>query len=167
MVSRAFRSAGQGGGIQRLSDVVQASLGSTLARTDFQIPAEKTPGESAFAYYQKNSEALQRDKRYFQTWFVALNTARALNDHQLNNWESTADLTWIPASQKADAWGHFFCVQSSSKSNAVISPGPNALANIDCKSLTVRETNLLKLQYGRLNPDASGALILILKRSPV
>lgn len=72
-LDRAFQSATrEGGGLRQLGDVLEASVGSTLARGDVRLqPGEATnqgalPG--ALAYYQKNPQALQRDKKYFETW---------------------------------------------------------------------------------------------------
>jgi hypothetical protein len=98
--------------------VLEASVGSTLARGDVRLqPGEATnqgalPG--ALAYYQKNPQALQRDKKYFETWHSTLAIADAgrKREHQLVRWESSTTASWIAPSQKTDAWGHAFCVRS-------------------------------------------------------
>jgi hypothetical protein len=84
-LNRAFQSAAQeGGGLRQLADVLEASVGSTLARGDAQLQAGRATGEGTLAFYQKNPQALQRDKRYFETWHSALAIADAgrKSEHQ-------------------------------------------------------------------------------------
>jgi hypothetical protein len=167
-ISRAFQPAmKEGGGFRQLADVLQASVGSTLARGDAQLQPGRAPGEGALAFYQKNPQSLQRDKRYFETWHSALaiaDTGRK-SEHQLGRWENSTAATWIAPSQRTDAWGHAFCVQSDQRQTIVVSPGPQALSSLDCKSLKVSEDELAQMPQGRLNPHASGALILFVKKS--
>ena len=166
-VNRAFTSAAQDGSFQKLSDVVQAAVGSTLARGDVRLKPGETMGQGALAFYQKNPQALQRDKSYFQTWHRALAIADAgrKGEHQLGRWESSAAATWIGPSQKTDAWGHAFCVESDQTQTIVVSPGPQALSSLDCNTLRISEDELAQMPQSRLNPHASGALILFVKRS--
>lgn len=44
-------------------------------------------------------------------------------------------------------------------------PRPQALSSLDCNTLKVSGDELATLPQARLNPHASGALILLLKRS--
>ncbi len=166
MASRAFQSAAQEGDFRKLFDVVEASVGSTLARGDVQLQPGKIPSEGALAFYQKNPQALQRNRKYFETWSSALAIADAgrKNEHQMSQWESSTAVAWIAPSQRTDSWGHAFCVQSDQQQTIVISPGPQALSSLDCSTLKVTEDELAKMPQGRLNPHASGALILFVKR---
>jgi len=167
-VQRAFESAAQGGGLKQLADVLQATVGATLARSDSNLQLEAGASNvGAITYYQKNPQQLQRDKKYFETWHSALAIADSgrENGHQLSGWESSAAITWIAPSQKTDAWGHTFCVQSDQQQTIVVSPGPQALSSLDCNTLKVTVEELAQMSQGRLNPHASGALILLVKRS--
>jgi hypothetical protein len=80
-------------------------------------------------------------------------------------WESSTAASWIAPSQRTDAWGHAFCVQSDQQETIVVSPGPQALSSLDCNNLKVTGKELAQMPQGRLNPHASGALILFVKRS--
>jgi hypothetical protein len=165
-LNRAFQSAAQdGGGLRKVVDVAEATVGSTLARGDVRLQPGKASGEGALAFYDKNPQALQRDKRYFETWHSALAIADAgrKGEHQLGRWESSTAATWVAPSQKTDAWGHAFCVQSDQQATIVVSPGPQALSSLDCNSLKVSEDELGQMPQGRLNPHASGALILFVR----
>jgi len=167
-LNRAFQPAmKEGGGLRQLADVVEASVGSTLARGDARLQPGEAPGQGALAYYQKNPQALQRDKKYFETWHSALAIADAgrKGEHQLGRWESSTAASWIASSQRTDAWGHAFCVQSDQQQTIVVSPGPQALSSLDCNTLKVSGDELATMPQARLNPHASGALILFLKRS--
>ncbi len=159
----------EGGGLRHLADVLEASVGSTLARGDAQLQPGTATSEGALAFYQKNPQALQPDKRYFETWHSALAIADAgrKSEHQLGRWESSTAATWIAPSQRTDAWGHAFCVQSDQQQTIVVSPGPQALSSLDCNSLKVSDDELVQMPQGRLNPHASGALILFVKKSGV
>lgn len=167
-LNRAFQSATQeGGGFRQLADVLEASVGSTLARGDARSQPGEAKGEGALTYYQKNPQALQRDKKYFETWHSALAIADAgrKGEQQLGRWESSTAASWITPSQRADAWDHAFCVQSDQQETIVVSPGPQALSSLDCNSLKITGEELAQMPQGRLNPHASGALILFVKKS--
>jgi len=167
-LNRAFQPAmKEGGGLRQLADVVEASLGSTLARGDARLQPGEAVGEGALAYYQKNPQALQRDKKYFETWHSALAIADAGRKGQQKpgRWESSTAASWVAPSQRTDAWGHAFCVQSDQQETIVVSPGPQALSSLDCNNLKVTGKELAQMPQGRLNPHASGALILFVKRS--
>jgi hypothetical protein len=167
-INQAFQPAlKEGGGLRQLADVLEASVGSTLARGDARLQPGEAAGEGALAYYQKNPQALQRDKKYFETWHSALAIADAgrKGEHQLGQWESSTAATWIVPSQRTDAWGHAFCVQSDQQETIVVSPGPQALSSLDCNTLKITEKELDQMPQARLNPHASGALILFVKKS--
>jgi hypothetical protein len=167
-INRAFQPAvKEGGGLRQLADVLEASGGSTFARGDAQLQPGTATGEGALAFYQKNPQALQRDKQYFETWHSALAIADAgrKSEHQPDLWESSTAATWIAPSQRTDAWGHAFCVQSDQQQTIVVSPGPQAFSSLDCNTLKVSGDELATMPQARLNPHASGALILFLKRS--
>jgi hypothetical protein len=167
-ISRAFQPAlKEGGGFRQLADVLEASVGSTLARGDAQLQAGRATGNGALAFYQKNPQALQRDKKYFETWHSALAIADVgrKGEHQLGRWESSTAATWIASSQRMDAWGHAFCVQSDQQETIVVSPGPQALSSLDCNTLKITEKELAQMPQARLNPHVSGVLILFVKKS--
>jgi len=167
-LNRAFQPAmKEGGGFRQLGEVLEASVGSTLARADAQFPPREAAGEGVLAYYQKNPQALQRDKKYFETWHSALAIAAAgrKSKHQLSRWESSAAAAWIAPSQRMDAWGHAFCVQANQQETIVVSPGPQALSSLDCNTLKITGDELAHMAQGRLNPHASGALILFVQKA--
>jgi hypothetical protein len=167
-LNRAFQSATQeGGGLSKVVDVAEATVGSTLARGDVPLQPRKASGEGALAYYEKNPQTLQRDKKYFETWHSALAIADAgrKGEQKLGRWESSTAASWIAPSQRNDAWGHAFCVQSDQQETIVVSPGPQALSSLDCNSLKITGEELAQMPQGRLNPHASGALILFVKKS--
>jgi hypothetical protein len=167
-LNRAFQSAAQdGGGLRKVADAAEAAVGSTLARGDVPLQPGKASGEGTLAYYQKNPQAMQRDKKYFETWHSALAIADAgrKSEHQLGRWESSTAASWIAPSQKTDAWGHAFCVQSDQQETIVVSPGPQALSSLDCNSLKITGEELAQMSQARLNPHASGALILFVKKA--
>lgn len=153
--------------MRKVVDVAEATIGGTLARGDVRLKPEKSTGEGALAFYEKNPQTLQRDKKYFETWHKALAIADAGRkaEHQAGHWESSAAEIWVGPSQRTDAWGHAFCVQSDPQETIVVSPGPHAVSSLDCDTLKLSEDELEKLPQGRLNPHASGALILFVKRS--
>jgi len=165
-ISRAFQPAvKEGGGLRQLAEVLEASVGGTLARGDVRLQPGKVAGEGALAFYQRNPQALQRDKKYFETWHSALAIADAgrKSEHQAGRWESSTALGWVAPSQRTDSWGHAFCVLSDQQRTIVVSPGPQTLSSLNCSTLKVPEDELAKMLQGRLNPHASGALILFVK----
>lgn len=169
-LNRAFQSAAQeGGGLRKVVDVAEATVGSTLARGDVRLQPGKASGEGALAFYEKNPQALPQDKKYFETWHSALAIADAgrKGEQGLGRWESSTAATWVAPSQKTDAWGHAFCVQSDQQETIVVSPGPQALSSLDCNSLKVSEDELGQMPQGRLNPHVSGALILFVRKSGI
>jgi len=164
---RAFQPAmKEGGGFRQLDDVLEASVGRTLARGDVRLQPGEANGEGALAYYYRNPRSLQRDKKYFETWHSALAIADASRkgEHQLGRWQSSTAASWIAPSQRTDAWGHAFCLQSGQQQTIVVSPGPEALSSLDCNTLNLSEELLTRMPQGRLNPLASGALILFVRR---
>jgi len=164
----AFRSSMESKEFEQLSSVLEASIGSTVARGDVQFrPGRPQSPQGAIPYYQAHPEELQRDRQYFQTWSSALAIARSSleNGHQLKNWESCTELTWIPPSQRADSWGHAFCIQSDQQRAIVVSAGPQAMGSLDCKTLKIPEDGLARMPHGRLTQHPSGALILVVKGS--
>ncbi len=156
----------EGGGFQKLADVLEASVGSTLARGDVRLQPGEAVGKGALGYYQENPQALQRDKKYFETWRSALTIADAgrKREHQLGRWESSTAVGWVAPSQRTDAWGHAFCIKSDQQQTIVLSPGPQALSSLDCNALKIPEEDLARMPQSRLNPLASGALVLFVKR---
>jgi hypothetical protein len=167
-LNRAFQPAmKEGGGFWQLADVMEASVGSTLARGDARLQPREAAPAGALAYYQKNPQGLQRDKRYFETWHSALAIADAgrKREQKLGRWESSIAAAWVAPSQRTDAWGHAFCVESDQQEIIVVSPGPQALSSLDCNSLEITHKELAQLPQGRLNPHASGALILFVRKA--
>lgn len=66
-INRAFQSATQeGGGLRKVVDMAETTVGSTLARGDVRLQPGEATGGGALAFYQKNPQALQRDKKYFE-----------------------------------------------------------------------------------------------------
>lgn len=166
-LNRAFQPAmKEGGGFQQLADVLKASVGNSVARGDARLEPGEATGDGALAYYQKNPKALQRDKKYFETWHSALAIADAgrKSEQKPGRWESSTAASWIAPSQRTDAWGHAFCVQSDHKETIVVSPGPQAVGSLDCSSVKITGEELDQMPQGRLNPHTSGALILFVKK---
>ena len=166
MTSRAFQSAAEEGDFQKLFAVVEASVGGKLATGDLQLQRREILGDGAFAFYQKNPEALQRDRKYFETWSSALAIAEAGREREhetTSRWESSARLGWIAPTHRTDSWGHAFCVESDQKLTIVMSPGPLAVSSLDCDSLKLSQDELSKMSQGTLNLHSSGALILFVK----
>ena len=165
---RAFESAFQNGGFSQLSDVLEATVGATLARSDSRLQLGPATNNAApMEYYRRNPQQLQLDKKYFQTWRSALaiaDSSRA-GGYQINGWQSSRDISWIPVPSRTDSWGHNFCVQSTPVQAIVVSPGPQALTSLDCRGLKLPEEELAKMPEGRLNPHASGGLILVVRRA--
>jgi hypothetical protein len=157
----------EGGGIQKLADAMEASIGSTLARGDARLqPGGSAGGEGILSYYEKNPQALQRDKKYFQTWFSAMNIAEASGKlaHRPGRWANSAEVDWVAPSHRTDAWGHAFCIQSDQQKTIVVSPGPQALSSLNCNTLKIPKEDLARMPRGRLNPLPSGALILFVNK---
>jgi hypothetical protein len=163
----AFESGLKSKGFEQLSSVLAASVGSTLARGDVRLRPGIAEGEGAIAYYEKRPQELLHDKQYFQTWYSALAIARSAleSHHQIGGWKNAAELAWVSPSEQNDAWGHGFCVESDQQRAIVVSPGPQALGSLDCNTLMVSGEELAQMPQGRLNPHASGALILFVKTS--
>lgn len=166
-LNRAFQQATkEGGGLRQLGDVLEASAGSTLARSDVRLQRE-IANQGTLAYYQRNPQALQRDKKYFETWHSALAIADIgrKSEHQLGRWESSTTASWIAPSRRTDAWGHAFCVHSDQEQTIILSPGPQALSSLDCNSLKFPEKELARMPQARLNPIGSGILVLFVKKT--
>lgn len=164
LISGAFESASQSGDLSRLADALQATAGSTIARGDLRLPGAAT-GQGALAFYSKNPQALQRDKRFFETWHSALSIADIVRkEHGLSEWESSIEAKWIPPQHKKDAWGHPFCIESDQQGTIVVSPGPEALSSLDCNTLKISEKQLEGMPEGRLIRHPSGALILFINK---
>src|SRR5262245_46628772 len=129
-LKRTFKPAlEESGGIEKIADAMEASIGRTLARGDFRLQPGEGRSEGALNYYQKDPQALQRDKKYFETWISALAIADASGklEHQPGRWESSASAAWVDPSQRTDAWGHAFCIRSDQQQTIILSPGPEAL----------------------------------------
>jgi len=166
-LDRAFEPAlKKGGAVGQLKDVLEATVGSTLARGDARLRPEQSADAGALDYYGKNPQALQRDKKYFETWHSALSIADVAGkgEHQLDHWETSASAPWIAPPDRTDAWGHAFCVRSDQDQIIVLSPGPQALSSLDCNTLKIPDEKLDQMPEARLNPIGSGALILIVKK---
>jgi hypothetical protein len=155
-------------GAREVADAFEATLGRTLARDDVQLEPGEVPAEGILLFYRKNPQALQRDKKYLETWFSAMSIADACNkgEHPLGQWVNTADANWIEPSKRTDAWGHPFCVQSDQQYTVVVSAGPKASTSIDCNTFKISAEELAQMPKGRLN-DHANALILVVKKRVV
>jgi hypothetical protein len=154
-LSRSFRRVDWNG----LQESVQAPLGEALTAR----PTAQT-GPGAIQFYREHPEAMQRDASYVITWRSATVLGNSVRGHQqqLSGWTSSADLARTPPDGRTDAWGHTFCVRSSAKRLAVVSPGPEAPASFDCSTLTITESDIATMVPGRLNIQPSGVLVLVL-----
>lgn len=135
---KAFESAAQGGGLKELSDVAKAAIGATLARSESDLElVDATKPVGAFEFYEKNPQQLQRDKMYFETWYssLAIAVSSLENGHQVNEWQSSTKLQWIPIKHKMDSWGYVFCVKANGRQAIVVSSGPDAASSPDCGTL--------------------------------
>ena len=165
-LDRAFRSStNRTGGLQKVVDAMEASLGSTLARGDVRLKLGNSPSEGALSVYQEHPQSLQNDKKYFETWVAAVTLIDAgrAGEHQSDKWESSTAASWIPPTERVDAWGHAFCIRYDYLETIVVSPGPKATGSLDCKTIEINPEELSRLPTGRLYPLASGALILTRK----
>ncbi|HLG15425.1 MAG TPA: hypothetical protein VJH03_13125 [Blastocatellia bacterium] len=142
-----------------LQDLFEASLGETVTGGE---AAE--PGPGAIPYYQEHPGELESDKRHFETWRSALVIASAAQEHErsIQDWTASTNIQWIAPSDRTDGWGHAFCVWSNARLTVVVSPGPRALGSFDCGTLDIPEKDLATMASGRLNVQASGALVLVL-----
>jgi len=163
-LNRSLQRVSREGGFRKLLDVAEASVGSAAARDDVHPQRGNAADEGALDYYQKNPQALQRDKKNFETWSSALLIADAAHKGgvETSGWRSSATLSWIPASRRADAWGRAFCVESDRQRAIVVSPGPQALSSLDCSTLKVPNDDLARMRRGMLNRHPSGVLIVFL-----
>jgi len=168
IVSRSFRVATAEPSFQQLSDVLQASVGGTLTRGDIRFRPNTTTGAGAMAFYSKNPQALQQDKQYFKTWSSALFIANTfLKGRRVAGWASSESAAEIGRSEKTDSWGHPFCIRVDAQRAVVVSAGPKAIGSLDCTTLNLSDSELSQMAQGRLNPHASGGLILILNKANV
>ncbi len=166
-VERAFQSAAEGG--REMGDSIEAALGSALARGDPPSqPGEARP-EGIMLFYHKHPQALERDKKDFETWYhaMAITDAFKKEEHQQRQWISSASENWMVPSHKTDAWGHAFCVQSDKEQTIVVSAGPQARNSLDCNALSISQEELARMPQCKLNADHSGALILWVKKTPL
>jgi hypothetical protein len=166
-LKRAFKPAlEESDGIEKVADALEASIGRTLARGDFRLQPGEGKSEGVLSYYQKDPQALQRDKKYYETWISALAIADASGklERHPGRWESSASAAWVDPSRRTDAWGHAFCIRPDQRQTIILSPGPEALSSIDCNTLKIREADLARMPRTRLNPLASGALIMVVRR---
>lgn len=157
-LNRSFRKANW----DKLQTLIEAPLGEIVTAS---VAAK--PGPAEIPYYQKHPGELQRDKNYFETWRSALTIARSMPKHEqgVEKWTRSTGVPWVPPSNRTDAWGHAFCVTSSPERIVVVSPGPQALASLDCGTLNITDTSLAKMVPGRLNVQPSGALVLVVARA--
>ena len=163
MISDAFTNAAPG--LAKLSDVVGAALGRTLARAKFRVHQVEATRSSAVEFYDKHPEVLQRDLEFFKTWQSALAIADSGVSAVSGRWESSSALSWIAPALKVDGWGHTFCVKSNHRRTVIVSPGPGGPAALDCSSLSIPETNLAAMRSATLNRWRSGALVLFVDRT--
>ena len=155
-LNRSFRRADWNG----LQALIEAPIGEIVTA---RLVAQ--PGSGAVPYYHEHPEALQRDERYLQTWHSAkliANSARG-REQAIGSWTASTNITWILPANRMDAWGHFFCVRSNPEGVAVVSPGPQAIASLDCETLRISEEDFAKMVPGRLNVESTGVLVLILR----
>ena len=162
-INRAFQSAREEGDFKKISDVVQASVGSALATGE----VKSVGSEGVLNIYRRDTQRLKRDRAYFATLTAALNVAHSasLSKNKAEKWQSSGQLGSVLPSERTDAWGHQFCVESNRQQTVVVSAGPKALSGLDCNSLSIESIELMNLPKGRLNQHPSGALILLLPNS--
>lgn len=153
-LNRSFQKADWGA----LQALIEAPLGEVVTA---KLVSQSGPG--AIPYYQEHPGVLQRDKRYFQTWRSAVLIAASMQrrGQSADEWTSSTSIPWLPLSEKTDPWGHAFCIQSTPVRLVVVSPGPQALASMDCRTLELPESTLAKMTPARLNVDSSGALVFL------
>lgn len=152
--------------LEPLSSIFMATLGGTVARGDVKLDPNGANGLGAVGYYQKGPQGLQFDKQFFKTWLSALAIADDYKSkHSTSNWKSSTADEGIPPSKRFDAWGHAFCVYSDQQQTVIVSAGPKAFSSLDCGTLKMSDDELIALPQGRLNPHASGALVLLVRQS--
>jgi hypothetical protein len=155
-LNRSFQKADW----QKLQAVIEAPLGEVLTG---KLVAQ--PGPGAIPYYQEHPEAVRRDQRYFEMWRSSLLIARAAREHRQapGKWTASTDVPWISLPNRTDAWGHAFCVRLSPERTVIVSPGPQAIASLDCGTLEMTESDTARLVPNRLNVQASGALVVVVE----
>lgn len=153
-LNRSFQKADW----KELQALIEAPLGEVVTA---KLVAQ--PGPGAMPYYQEHPEVLHRDKKYLETWhsaFVIANSARG-HAQAIDRWTASTNIAWVPLSNRADAWGHAFCIRSSREGTIVVSPGAQAIASLDCGTLEIAESDLARMVPVRLNVQASGVLVLV------
>ena len=152
-LSGAFQPAmKESGGFRQLTDVVEASVGSTLTRGDARLQPGEAAGQDTLAYYQRHSKRCNVIKNTSRLgtlpWLLLTQSVRV--EQKQGRWESSTAASWIAPSQKIDAWRHTFCVQSDPQKTIVVSPGPQALRSLDCNSLKIAGEEVAQLPQVRL-----------------
>jgi hypothetical protein len=158
-LNRSFQKADWGA----FQTLIEASVGEVVTAK----PVAQ-PGLGAIPYYQQHPEALRGDRKYFQTWRSAVLIANSARDRKLGvpGWIASTEIPCIPLSNRTDAWGRAFCIQSSEERTTVVSPGAQAIGSLDCGTLDIAESALARMVPARLNIQASGVLIPVLTRRP-
>jgi hypothetical protein len=148
-----------------LRGLFEAVIGGTIARGDVLLRPGRTSGEGAAEFCRQHPGAFKADVAYFETWASAMMIAKLGRQQPPGEglWQSSASAPWIPLKDRLDAWDHPFCFQTAAVGTVVVSSGADALGAFECRSLKLPGAELAKLPAGRLQPTASGALVLLLR----
>ncbi|HKD79706.1 MAG TPA: hypothetical protein VKH81_08430 [Candidatus Angelobacter sp.] len=161
-VSKAFQQTHLDG----LSNILQAGAGKVLADPNgIKWSSDNNePSKGILDWYQKHPGDMEKDQELFKTWLAALTVASSGLDHGSSNWHSTESIAWLKNTDRVDAWSHPFCVKTGRDVSIVVSAGPEGLAALDCSHIILSDSDLNRFVSARLNVDASGALILFVRR---
>ncbi len=110
---------------------------------------------------EKYPEKCRDAARLLDTWRNAVNLSQAVFEHASpGDWvASSRDLQL--ASEKADAWGHNFCVLRRGEMLLVLSAGPKSTGSPVCRNIRVTAAELAQIPKGRLLETPAGYFILV------
>jgi hypothetical protein len=111
--------------------------------------------------------AKDHDVALMETWIVARTLADGCPQQcKAGSWQNSGLASWVPASNRTDAWGHSLCFKWNGSQTVVVSAGSKADSSPECSALTVADSEIAGLPVDALPLPSPGRIVMIFGGEP-
>jgi hypothetical protein len=134
-----------------------------------QHPKVSAQTQGYLKAYESNPADFQSDSHIFETWVSSAQIGEDTFKNTLpGSWaRSSADADYLLRTNRADPWGHSFCLLRRGDTLVVVSAGPKALSSPTCRDIKIAGQELAALPRKKLIETPAGNLIFVVDQERV
>ncbi len=141
----------------------KVGAGIVVAKRPSPSSVQVAPPAGYLIAYENDVEGFKADAKLFDSWMAAIKlSSSVLESGSAGDWvANSSNLQYVKPENRADPWGHPFCVMRRGKAVLVISGGPTAPGSPVCRDVGITADELAEFPRKKLLQSPSGSLVLV------